>query len=162
MYSKKSNWLIKRKWLQKREGSNKTGYWKLLKIKNDTLNDILNEPINGTISGTINGTLNLILKEIENKNNITQNELIEKTGIALGTVKRVIEELKEKGYIKREGSNKTGYWKLLKSTSGTINGTINGTLNLVLKEIENKNNITQKELAEKTGIALGTVKRAID
>ena len=88
--------------------------------------------------------------------------MIEKTGIALGTVKRVIEELKEKGYIKREGSNKTGYWKLLKSTSGTINGTINGTLNLVLKEIENKNNITQKELAEKTGIALGTVKRAID
>ncbi len=84
--------------------------------------------------------------------------MIEKTGIALGTVKRVIEELKEKGYIKREGSNKTGYWKLLKSTSGTING----TLNLVLKEIENKNNITQKELAEKTGIALGTVKRAID
>ena len=84
--------------------------------------------------------------------------MIEKTGIALGTVKRVIEKLKEKGYIKREGSNKTGYWKLLKSTSGTING----TLNLVLKEIENKNNITQKELAEKTGIALGTVKRAID
>ena len=88
--------------------------------------------------------------------------MIEKTGIALGTVKRVIEELKEKGYIKREGSNKTGYWKLLKSTSGTINGTINGTLNLILKEIENKKNITQKELVERIGISLRTVKRVIE
>ena len=30
------------------------------------------------------------------------------------TIKRNIKELKEKGYIERIGSRKTGYWKVLK------------------------------------------------
>ena len=42
------------------------------------------------------------------------------------------------------------------------NGTLNGTLNLILNEIKNKNNITQKELSEKTGTSLRTIKRNID
>ena len=65
-------------------------------------------------NGTLNGTLKLILSELENKNNITQKELAEKTGIPLRTIKRNIDTLKEKGYIERVGSKKTGYWKILK------------------------------------------------
>ena len=66
-------------------------------------------------NGTLNGTLNLILNELKNKNNITQKELSEKTGMSLRTIKRNIKELKEKGYIEREGSKKTGHWKILKN-----------------------------------------------
>jgi len=37
----------------------------------------------------------------------------------------------------------------------------NGTLNLILNELKNKNNMTQKELSEKLGISLRTIKRDI-
>ncbi len=37
-----------------------------------------------------------------------------KLKVSEATIKRNIKELKEKGYIKREGSKKTGYWKILK------------------------------------------------
>lgn len=66
-------------------------------------------------NGTLNGTLNLILNEIKDKNSVTQKELSDKTGMSLRTIKRNIDMLKEKGYIEREGSKKTGYWKILKN-----------------------------------------------
>ena len=34
--------------------------------------------------------------------------------MSLRTIKRNIKELKEKGYIERIGSKKTGYWKVIK------------------------------------------------
>ena len=36
--------------------------------------------------------------------------------IGLSTAKRKIKELKEKGIVERIGSNKTGYWKIIKPT----------------------------------------------
>ena len=66
-------------------------------------------------NGTLNGTLNLILNELKNKNNITQRELSEKTGMSLRTIKRNIDVLKEDGYIERVESRKTGHWKILKN-----------------------------------------------
>ena len=66
-------------------------------------------------NGTLNGTLNLILNELKNKNNITQKELSEKTGMSLRTIKRNIDILKEDRYIERVGSRKTGHWKILKN-----------------------------------------------
>ena len=35
-------------------------------------------------------------------------------GIPIRTIKRNFEILKEEGYIQREGSKKSGYWKILK------------------------------------------------
>ena len=67
------------------------------------------------VRGTLNGTLNLILNELKNKNNITQKELSEKTGMSLRTLKRNIDMLKKDGYIIRVGSKKTGYWRILKN-----------------------------------------------
>ena len=66
-------------------------------------------------NGTLNGTLNLILNELKNKNNITQQELSEKTGMSLRTIKRNIDMLKEERFIERVGSKKTGHWKILKN-----------------------------------------------
>ena len=66
--------------------------------------------VNDTLNDALNGTLN----ELKNDKNITQKELVEKTGMSLRTIKRNIKELKEKGYIERIGSKKTGYWKVIK------------------------------------------------
>jgi len=75
--------------------------------------DAVSGTINGT-DGTINGTINLVVDELKKQNDITQEELSDKTGISLRTVKRIMSSLKEKGYIKRVGSNKKGYWQVLK------------------------------------------------
>ena len=61
-------------------------------------------------NGTLNGTLKIVFEKISNKNNITQKEISEETGIPLRTVKRNIEALKENGYIERIGARKKGYW----------------------------------------------------
>ena len=57
-----------------------------------------------------NGTLKIVFEKISNKNNITQKEISEETGILLRTVKKNIEILKENGYIERIGARKNGYW----------------------------------------------------
>lgn len=69
--------------------------------------------VNGTINGT-SGTINIVLEEIKKQNNITQKELAKNTNISLRTIKRVISDLKQNGQIKRIGSNKKGYWQILK------------------------------------------------
>ena len=66
--------------------------------------------VNDTLNDALNGTLN----ELKNDKNITQKELVEKKRMYLRTIKRNIKELKEKGYIERIGSKKTGYWKVIK------------------------------------------------
>ena len=45
---------------------------------------------------------------------ITQKELSEKTNISLRTVKRIIQQLKEKNIIERVGSDRKGYLKINK------------------------------------------------
>ena len=43
---------------------------------------------------------------------LTRDELSERTGLSLGGIKKIINSLREKGYIQRIGSNKSGYWKV--------------------------------------------------
>lgn len=72
-----------------------------IELQNDTVN---------AKTDTVNDTVFLLLKQ--NKN-ITSTEIGERLGVSLSTVKRKIKELKEKGIIKRVGSDKTGYWKII-------------------------------------------------
>lgn len=44
----------------------------------------------------------------------TREELSNMLNKSDATVKRILASLKEKGFIKRVGSNKKGYWKILK------------------------------------------------
>ena len=67
----------------------------LINLANDTLND----------------TLNLL----KINPNMKQKDIAIKLRVSEPTIKRNIKELKEKGYIEREGSKKTGYWKILKN-----------------------------------------------
>lgn len=58
-----------------------------------------------------------ILKLILNKPNITQKELGELLGVTSKTISRNFKILLKCNYIKREGTNKNGYWRIIKKKS---------------------------------------------
>lgn len=58
-----------------------------------------------------------ILKLILNKPNITQKELGELLGVTSKTISRNFKILLKCNYIKREGANKNGYWRIVKKKS---------------------------------------------
>ena len=77
--------------------------------------------VNDTINDTINDTTSLtkteikILELLKKEPNITISAVTEIVSLTGRTVKRHIKRLKEKGYIKRIGANKNGYWVILKN-----------------------------------------------
>ena len=61
----------------------------------------------------LNKTEKLILKLIEEKNEITHKEIAEILEITEKTAKRNTQNLREKGWLERIGPDKTGYWKII-------------------------------------------------
>ena len=55
----------------------------------------------------------LVLAEIRNNPNITKSQLMIKCDLGKTSIDKNIKVLKDKHYIKRQGSNKTGYWEVL-------------------------------------------------
>ena len=53
-----------------------------------------------------------ILDQIRNNPQITKPQIAEALGLGKTTVDNGIAALKKKGFIKRVGSNKTGWWKV--------------------------------------------------
>ena len=51
---------------------------------------------------------------MKNNKNAIKQDIIRDTGLSSRTIDRIIKTLKEKELIKRVGSNKTGYWEVLK------------------------------------------------
>ena len=68
-------------------------------------NDPINDPINEI-------ALHILL-EIKANGYLTYEDLSSSIGVGVSTIKRNIQSLKEMGLIAREGSNKTGYWRVL-------------------------------------------------
>jgi predicted HTH transcriptional regulator len=60
---------------------------------------------------TVNDTVFSLMKQDKH---VTAKEMSERLGISLSTVRRKIKELRDTGKIERIGSDKSGYWKLLK------------------------------------------------
>jgi len=54
-----------------------------------------------------------VLKHIEQKPQITAQEISEVLDVSLRHAKRLISGLKDKGFIIREGSDKTGIWTVI-------------------------------------------------
>ena len=54
-----------------------------------------------------------VLAEIRNNPNITKSQLMIKCDLGKTSIDKNIKVLKDKHYIKRQGSNKTGYWEIL-------------------------------------------------
>jgi len=63
------------------------------------------------INDTVNDT---VFNLITQNSKITTAEISGQLKISLSTTKRKTKELKEKGYIERIGSDKTGNWKIIK------------------------------------------------
>lgn len=55
-----------------------------------------------------------VLDEIKNNSKITANELANKLNFSEPYIEKIIKKLKQEEYIERVGSNKTGYWKIVK------------------------------------------------
>lgn len=84
----------------------------------------LNGTVYGTVSGTVNDTVNVdvnlsetekaVLDCIGDNNSIGVAEIVSRTKKGRSTIMRSIKSLKEKGFIRRVGSDKTGSWKILR------------------------------------------------
>lgn len=80
--------------------------------------------LNGTVNDTVNGTVNdgvkltptekTVLDCIRDNNFIGVVEIVNRTQKGRNTIMRSIKSLKEKGFIQRIGSDKTGSWKILR------------------------------------------------
>lgn len=93
---------------------------------NDTVNvniDGVNDGVNFKSDGVkndndgvkqLNKTLQRVYQAIVNKPDIISTELMEILNISESTITRSTRELKKLGFIKREGSDKTGRWIILK------------------------------------------------
>lgn len=55
-----------------------------------------------------------VLAKIRNNPNITKSQLMIKCDLGKISIDNIIKTLKNRNYIKRVGSNKTGYWEVLK------------------------------------------------
>ncbi len=84
-------------------------------VKNDGVN-IENDGVNIENDGVkrLNKTLQRVYEAIVNKPDIITSELMSILNISESTVTRSTRELKKFGFIKREGSDKTGRWLILK------------------------------------------------
>lgn len=65
----------------------------------------MNDPVNERISR--------ILNYIKKNKHITRDEIADKCRVSIETIKRDIQKLKSNNMIRRIGSDKTGYWKIL-------------------------------------------------
>lgn len=83
-------------------------------IRNGVINETdgaINEAINGVIN--ISATEQAVLDAIKKNQKITKIELQKETSLGKSTIDRAIRALKEKYFIERVGSNKTGHWKII-------------------------------------------------
>lgn len=91
---------------------------------NGTVNGTVNDTVNGAVNDTVNGTVNdgvkltpteqTVLDCIRDNNSISVAEIVNRTKKGRSTIMRAIKALKEKGFIQRVGSDKTGNWKNLR------------------------------------------------
>ena len=75
-------------------------------------NEPVNEPVNETVKLT--RAAQRVLEKLKNKPDMTIDEITKELGIARETVKRALKTLREKEIIRRVGSDKTGYYEVLK------------------------------------------------
>jgi predicted HTH transcriptional regulator len=76
--------------------------------KNDTVN-----PESDTVNDTVKAYNGTVFSLIKQNPEIKADDLSKQLNLSLSTVKRKIKVLKEQGRIKRNGSDKTGFWEIV-------------------------------------------------
>lgn len=74
----------------------------------------INKVGNKLNSDLLNTSQVKVLAKIRNNPNITKSQLMIKCDLGKISIDNIIKTLKNRNYIKRVGSNKTGYWEVLK------------------------------------------------
>lgn len=72
------------------------------------------DEINGEINGELSKEEFSVLTVFKTNKNAIKDEVIKQTGLSSRTIDRIIKSLKEKELLRRVGSNKNGYWEVLK------------------------------------------------
>jgi ATP-dependent DNA helicase RecG len=86
-------------------------------LENDLKNDLksdLKSDLKNHLEETLSEREKSILKEIKLNHNITQDKLSQIIGISPKNIRIYIKSLKDKGFLKRIGSLKGGYWEVNK------------------------------------------------
>lgn len=63
----------------------------------------------------VDNNISLILNAIAEEPNITQKNMSIKTGLSIRTVSREIRKLRDSGVIRRVGSDRAGYWEIVRT-----------------------------------------------
>ena len=89
--------------------------FEFIRKKHDALNDSISDTENDTenIIVLLSATEQDVLKAIKDNNSVTRLQLSKIVNKSEATVQRAISTLVKGNYIKRVGSNKRGYWKIL-------------------------------------------------
>lgn len=80
-------------------------------VRNEARNEVINARLASFTEAKRKKAL-LIISEIMSDEYITIQRIADNTGITKSTVDRYIADLKDIGVIIREGSTKSGYWKI--------------------------------------------------
>jgi fido (protein-threonine AMPylation protein)/DNA-binding transcriptional ArsR family regulator len=75
---------------------------------------ILVDTVNNTVKPRIDTVNDTVFSLMKQDNKITAIEISERLGLSLSTVRRKIKELRDSGKIERIGSDKTGFWKVVR------------------------------------------------
>jgi predicted HTH transcriptional regulator len=118
----------------RRVGSNRVGFWEITFIATlsnlnygkistpvgddvgDDIGDDVGDDVgaeNG-VDGSVESKTDKILNAISGEPGATQKRLAETTGLSARTVSRGIKELRDAGRIRRVGSNRAGFWEIVK------------------------------------------------
>jgi len=104
---------LKQKGVLTREGANRSGLWKVnLKNVKVGISDGTKVGISDGIKVGINETQKKILEIIESEPRATASEIAEQIGISTRKTEANIAALRDKGVLIREGSKKTGEWRI--------------------------------------------------
>ena len=75
---------------------------------------ILVDTVNNTVKPRIDTVNDTVFSLMKQDNKITAIEISERLGLSLSTVRRKIKELRDSRKIERIGSDKTGFWKVVR------------------------------------------------
>ena len=77
------------------------------------LHDKLHDKVADKVANKVaNKSAQKVMLLLNENGHLTREELAERIGLSLGGIKKIINSLRENGFIERVGSNKTGYWKV--------------------------------------------------
>ena len=85
--------------------------FKLIFYRNNENNIIYNDD---TVVANLNNTEEAVYRLLIKNPRYTRDELADKTSKTVRTIQRTLDSLRNKNHIERIGSDKNGYWKIVK------------------------------------------------